>query len=217
MAAYDFITFDCYGTLIDWESGIANAFIEAGAPHDRDTILRAYANAERAIESDTYRSYRDVLTEAALRVAETLGWALTKERARFLADSLPSWKPFLDTNPSLERLSAAGVGLGILSNTDGDLLMETQRHFPVEFDFVITADQVYSYKPRHPHFLATRNRIAQSSWLHAAESNFHDIVPTNTLGIPNAWINRKHESQLPGGAPTYEFYDLTGLAALNER
>ena len=217
MAAYDFITFDCYGTLIDWESGIANAFIEAGAPHDRDTILRAYANAERAIESDTYRSYRDVLTEAALRVAESLGWALTKERARFLADSLPSWKPFADTNPSLARLRAAGTHLGILSNTDDDLIAATRKHFTVPFDLVITAQQVRSYKPRHAHFLAARERIGDAKWLHAAESNFHDIVPTNVLGIANAWINRKRESQLPGGKPGYEFADLTGLAALNER
>jgi 2-haloacid dehalogenase/putative hydrolase of the HAD superfamily len=216
MPAYDFITFDCYGTLIDWESGIANAFIEAGVPHDRDTILRAYAIAERAIESDTYRSYRDVLTEAALRVAESLDWPLTAQRARFLPDSLPSWKPFADTNPSLERLRAAGTHLGILSNTDDDLIAATRKHFSVKFDLVITAQQVRSYKPAHPHFLAARERIGDAKWLHAAESNFHDVVPANALGIANAWINRKHESPLDGGTPTYEFGDLTGLAALIE-
>jgi 2-haloacid dehalogenase/putative hydrolase of the HAD superfamily len=221
MAAHDFITFDCYGTLIDWESGIANAFIEAAADDgitlQRDEILRAYANAERAVESDEWRSYREVLTESAIRVAQTFGWPLDPKRARFLADSLPSWTPFADTNPSLARLRAAGTHLGILSNTDDDLIAATRKHFTVPFDLVITAQQVRSYKPRHAHFLAARERIGDVKWLHAAESNFHDIVPTNTLGIANAWINRKRESQLPGGEPDYEFADLTGLAALNER
>jgi 2-haloalkanoic acid dehalogenase type II len=221
MAAYDFITFDCYGTLIDWESGIANAFIEAAAADgitlDRDEILRAYANAERAVESDEWRSYRDVLTESAIRVTQTFGWPLDPKRARFLADSLPSWTPFADTNPSLERLRAAGTHLGILSNTDDELIAATRKHFTVPFDLVITAQQVRSYKPRHAHFLAARERIGDVKWLHAAESNFHDVVPTNELGIANAWINRKGEAQLPGGKPRYEFADLTGLAALIER
>jgi 2-haloacid dehalogenase len=217
MPPFEFITFDCYGTLIDWESGIANAFRDAGASASRDEILRAYANAERAIEGATYRTYRDVLTESAKRVAETIGWSLDSARATFLADSLPSWTPFPDTNPSLARLRTAGAHLGILSNTDDDLIAATRKHFTVDFDLVITAQQLRSYKPGHAHFLAARERIGSTTWLHAAESNFHDIVPANALGIPNAWINRKGESQLPGGAPTYEFEDLTGLAELIER
>lgn len=217
MPPYEFITFDCYGTLIDWESGMATAFRDAGATAQRDEILRAYANAERAIEGAEYRTYRDVLTESAKRVAQTIGWSLDPVRASFLADSLPSWTPFPDTNSSLERLRAAGANLGILSNTDDDLIAATRKHFTVKFDLVITAQQLRSYKPAHAHFLAARERIGSTKWLHAAESNFHDIVPTNALGISNAWINRKRESQLPGGAPTYEFEDLTGLAALIER
>jgi 2-haloalkanoic acid dehalogenase type II len=221
MAAYDFITFDCYGTLIDWESGIANAFIRTaandGVTLQRDDVLRAYANAERAIESDAWRSYREVLTEGAIRAAQTLGWSLDPNHANFLADSLPTWIPFPDTNPSLERLRAAGTRLGILSNTDDDLIAATRKHFTVPFDLVITAQQLHSYKPQHAHFLAARERLEDGKWLHAAQSNFHDIVPANQLGIPNAWINRKHETQLPGGEPTYEFADLTGLAALIER
>lgn len=217
MRPYDFVTFDCYGTLIDWETGIATAFADAGATSSREEILHAYAAAEREVESATYRSYRDVLTEAAIRAAEALHWPLDPARATFLADSLPSWKPFLDTNSSLERLRAAGAHLGILSNTDDDLLAATRKHFTVKFDLVITAQQVRSYKPGHTHFLAARERIgAGAKWLHAAQSNFHDIVPTNTLGIPNAWINRKQQSPLPGGKPTYEFDDLTGLATLIE-
>ena len=220
MAAYDFVTFDCYGTLIDWESGIAGAFIQNAASDgvtlQRDDVLRAYAKAERAIESDAWRSYRTVLTEAAIVVAQALGWPLDPHRASFLADSLPSWTPFADTNPSLERLRAAGANLGILSNTDDDLIAATRKHFTVPFDLVITAQQVRSYKPKHAHFLAARERIGDVKWLHAAESNFHDVVPANALGIASAWINRKGESQLPGGNPHYEFTDLTGLAALIE-
>jgi 2-haloacid dehalogenase/putative hydrolase of the HAD superfamily len=217
MARYDIITFDCYGTLIDWESGIADAFLRAAAAEDislrREDILREYANTERHVESEGYRSYREVLRDTATRVAFALGWPLAEERATFLADSLPSWQPFPDTNPALERLVAAGCRLGILSNTDDDLIAATRKHFTVDFDLVITAQQMHSYKPGHAHFLTARERIGDARWLHAAESNFHDIVPANALGIDNAWINRHGEHPLLGGVPTLEFRELGSLAA----
>jgi 2-haloacid dehalogenase/putative hydrolase of the HAD superfamily len=220
MPLFEFVTFDCYGTLIDWESGIAGAFHHAasrdGVTLSRAAILEAYAAAERSVEADTYRRYRDVLTDAAQIAAQSLGWPLAAERARFLADSLPEWAPFHDTNRTLERLRSAGIGLGILSNTDDDLLAATREHFTVDFDLVITAEQVRSYKPAHAHFLAARERLGDIGWLHAAQSNFHDIVPTNALGIPNAWINRKRQTPLPGGTPTYALHDLAGLAELLE-
>ena len=216
MPHYDVITFDCYGTLIDWESGIAGAFLRAAADDGvtltRDAILRAYAEVERHVEAERYRSYREILRETALRVAGVLGWPLDAERADFLGDSLQSWQPFSDTNPSLERLVAAGYRLGILSNIDDDLLAATREHFTVDFDLIVTAQQVRSYKPGHAHFLTAREHIGASRWLHAAESNFHDIVPTNVLGIDNAWINRLGQSPLPGGVPTLAFDDLAGLA-----
>jgi 2-haloacid dehalogenase/putative hydrolase of the HAD superfamily len=210
------ITFDCYGTLIDWESGIADAFLSAakedGVTLMRDDILRAYAAVERHVQADTYRSYREILAGTAQRVAGSVGWSLAPDSAGFLAESLPSWQPFPDTNPALERLVAAGYRLGILSNIDEDLLAATRGHFSVDFDIIVTAEQVRSYKPASAHFQTAQELIGGSSWLHAAESNFHDIVPTNALGIDNAWINRQRQSELPGGTPKYLFDDLAGLA-----
>jgi 2-haloalkanoic acid dehalogenase type II len=200
---FDIITFDCYGTLIDWESGIRAAFMAAGV--DGDAALRAYAEIEPVVEHEKYRSYREVLKETARRIAPNVA-------TDFLPDSLPSWRPFRDTNPSLERLRRADIRLGILSNVDDDLIAETRKHFTVDFDLVITAQQVRSYKPGHAHFLTARERIGSAKWLHAAQSNFHDIVPANQLGIANAWINRRGQKALPGGTPTYEFRDLAALA-----
>jgi len=200
---FDIITFDCYGTLIDWESGIRAAFMAAGV--DGDAALRAYAEIEPVVEHENYRSYREVLKETARRVAPNVA-------TNFLPDSLQSWKPFRDTNPSLERLHRAGIRLGILSNVDDDLIAETRKHFTVDFDLVITAQQVRSYKPGHAHFLTARERIGSANWLHAAQSNFHDIVPANQLGIANAWINRRGQKALPGGTPTFEYRDLAALA-----
>ena len=213
---FDIITFDCYGTLIDWESGIADAFLDAaqkdGVTLRRDDVLRAYEHHEPIVEQEQYRAYCDVLALTALRVARDLGWPL--DRGTFLPESLPRWKPFADTNPALERLRAAGYRLGILSNVDDDLLAETRRHFTVAFDLVITAQQVGSYKPAPGHFLAAKERIGSARWLHAAQSNFHDVVPVNAMGIPTAWVNRRSDTPLPGGVPTYEVRDMAGLADL---
>ena len=215
---FDIVTFDCYGTLIDWESGIADAFLRAaredGVTLRRDEILRAYALIEPVVERERFRLYRDVLTETAARVAHALGWPLAYERGTFLVTSLTSWKPFADTNAALERLRSAGYKLGILSNVDDDLIAGTRKHFTVDFDLLVTAQQVHSYKPAHGHFLSARERMGNARWLHAAQSDFHDIVPCNTLGVPNAWVNRKQEAPLPGGTPTYEVSDMAGLAEL---
>jgi 2-haloalkanoic acid dehalogenase type II len=216
MPTYDIVTFDCYGTLIDWESGITEAFQRAaredGVDVRREDILRAYAMLEPVVERERFRLYRDVLTETAARVAHALGWPLAYERATFLLASLPHWQPFADTNPALERLRAAGYRLGILSNVDDDLIAATRKHFTVDFDLVVTAQQVQSYKPAHAHFLEAKKRIGEARWLHAAQSNMHDIVPCNELGIRNAWVNRKNETALPGGAPSMEVRDMAGLA-----
>ena len=213
---YDIITFDCYGTLIDWEAGISSAFASAAAAEtrqlDRMQILKAYAEIEPSVEAVPYRRYRDVLTETAQHVAERLGWPLSRERAHFLAEGLPSWPAFADTNSALERLVAAGYSLGILSNIDDDLLAGTRRHFTVAFDLIVTAQEVGSYKPAHGHFAEARQRLGDKRWLHAAQSYFHDVVPARTLGIPVAWINRKHETAADGGRADREFHTLTELA-----
>ncbi|MGA8807246.1 MAG: HAD family hydrolase [Thermoanaerobaculia bacterium] len=215
MPHYDVITFDCYGTLIDWESGIADAFLTTAATDGvtltRDAVLRAYAETEHRVQARSDRLYRDILRDTAVRVAAIVGWPLMSERAGFLADSLPSWQLFADTNAALERLASVSR-LGILSNIDDDLLAATREHFTVSFDVIVTAQQVRSYKPGHAHFQTARELIGSASWLHAAESNFHDIVPTNVLGIDNAWINRQHQTELPGGTPKYKFDNLAGLA-----
>jgi len=207
VARFDVITFDCYGTLIDWRGGIRAAFESAGV--DGDDALRKYMQLEPEIEQG-YRPYREVLREVGKRIAPGVR----------LDETLPAWKPFADTNPALQRLRAADIRLGILSNVDDDLLAETRKHFTVDFDVIVTAQQVRSYKPGHAHFIEARKRIGNARWLHAAQSNFHDIVPTNELRIPNAWINRLAEKALPGGRPTHEFADLTALAdftTANER
>jgi hypothetical protein len=146
---FDIITFDCYGTLIDWESGIAGAFLDAaqkdGIVLQRDEVLRAYEHHEPIVEHEQYRRYRDVLALTALRVAQSLDWPLA--HGTFLPESLPRWKPFADTNRALERLRTAGYRLGILSNVDDDLLSETRKHFTVDFDLIITALLQASARP----------------------------------------------------------------------
>lgn len=213
---YDVITFDCYGTLIDWEQGIADAFAAAAAAQggtvDVRRVLEAYERIEPVVEAETYRSYREVLTESVRRVARDLGWALPEARAEFLAASLPSWRPFPDTNPALERLARAGYQLGILSNVDEDLLAGTRRHFTAPFELIVTAQQVRSYKPADGHFLAARARIGGKRWLHAAQSHFHDVAPCRRLGVPVAWVNRKGEAAPAGQRPDREVRTLTELA-----
>ena len=215
---FDLITFDCYGTLIDWEGGICDAFqTEAardGLKLDREQIIKAYMEEEPAVESTEYRAYRDVLSETAQRVAARLGWSLSADRAVFLPASLPSWPPFADTNAALERL-ARKFQLGILSNTDDDLIGATIRHFTVSFDFIVTAQQVRSYKPAFAHFQEGLARAGERRMLHAAQSYFHDVVPASKLGLPVIWVNRKAERAFEGGPkPDGEVSNLAELADL---
>lgn len=211
----EIITFDCYGTLIDWEKGISEAFVAAAAAdgHSLDgrKVLESYSRTERKVEADAYRSYAQVLRETSLLIASDLGW--TPSNPSFLVESLPRWQPFPDTNDALHRLVEAGVRMGILSNVDEELLAETRKHLSAPFDLIVTAEQVQSYKPAEGHFLEARRRIGDARWLHAAQSSFHDIVPARALGIKSAWINRKAEKPLPGGQPDHEFRDLSELAA----
>jgi 2-haloalkanoic acid dehalogenase type II len=212
-AQFDIITFDCYGTLIDWERGIRDAFageLSHGAVGP-DEALALYSLIEPIVQRERYRSYREVLDETASRVLQAAGVAAHSRG--FLSESLASWKPFDDTNPALQRLRESGARLGLLSNIDDDLLAETRKHFTVDFDLIITAAQVGSYKPAEGHFLAARTAIGNARWLHAAQSYFHDIVPTRRLGIRNAWINRKDEEPDDGGRPDREYSDLAELAS----
>jgi 2-haloalkanoic acid dehalogenase type II len=179
---------------------------------ERAAVIQAYMAAERDVEAGAHRPYRDVLAESARAVAARLGWRLDPGRASFLAESLPAWVPFPDTNAALERLRAAGYALGILSNVDDDLLAATRRHLTVDFELVVTAQQVRAYKPARPHFDAARRAIGARRWLHVGQGYFHDMVPARTLGIPNAWINRNGEPPFDGGRTDQEFPTLTELA-----
>jgi 2-haloalkanoic acid dehalogenase type II len=213
---YDVITFDCYGTLVDWEGGITRAFAEVAADEglvvDPQAVLAVHAEIEPRIQSTGYRSYREVLRQTATLIAERLGWSVSEDRAAFLADSLPTWKPFEDTNPALRRLTDAGYELGILSNIDDDLLAGTLRRLSVRFDLLVTAERLQSYKPAHDHFVEARRRIGERRWLHAAQSHFHDVVPSRQLGIPVAWVNRKAETAPGDALPDHEMRTMADLA-----
>ncbi len=214
---FDVITFDCYGTLIDWEAGITEAFRDAAAADgvslDPAAVLQAIFEQEPEAQAAEYRSYREVLTDVAMQVGRRLGWTISRERAAFLPESLPLWRPFPDTNPALERLREAGYALGILSNVDDDLLAGTRRHLTASFSLLVTAQQVRSYKPAPGHFTAARDRIGAQRWLHAAQSYFHDVTPAAAHGIPVAWINRKDEQPTGAARPKWAFRTLTELAA----
>jgi 2-haloalkanoic acid dehalogenase type II len=216
MRRFDIITFDCYGTLIDWEAGIADAFQSAaradGVHLERAAVLRTVFGAERRAEAQEYRTYRDILTDVAGRAGNSLGWKINRERASFLPESLPHWRPFADTNDALERLSRAGYDLGILSNVDDDLLAGTRRHLTVSFTVVVTAQQVHSYKPAAGHFTTARERIGARRWIHAAQSYFHDITPAVSHRIPVAWINRKGEQPTGTARPDHECRTLAEFA-----
>jgi 2-haloalkanoic acid dehalogenase type II len=210
------ITFDCYGTLIDWERGIRQAFATLaqaeGAALDPDAALSDYHIIEPKVEAEEFRSYHDVLAETARRAAERQGWALSADAAQDFALRLPEWPPFPDTDAALTRMSAAGYRLGILSNVDDDLLQATLRYFSAPIDLIVTAQQVGSYKPAPGHFVRARERLGGLRWLHAAQSYFHDIVPASALGVPAVWVNRKREPLPQGGpAPLAEVATLAEL------
>jgi 2-haloalkanoic acid dehalogenase type II len=214
---YEVITFDCYGTLIDWNRGIGNAFQAAaraeGIAVKSEVVLAIYHEIEPQIQAATFRPYRAVLAEAAQRVAERLGWVMHDAAAQRFAASLPDWPAFPDTDAALKRLAVAGYTLGILSNVDDDLLHGTLRQFSTPIELIVTAQQVQSYKPAHGHFHEARRRIGQKRWLHAAQSLFHDVKPCTELNLPVVWVNRQGESIPPGGPqPTDTVSSLAALA-----
>jgi len=191
------VTFDCYGTLIDWETGIQAAFKQslkdlALSASQESRVFDLYQEEEKRIEAlRPYRSYRKVLSEAASAAARRFGKNIPEELSTILADQLPEWDPFPDTNPTLERL-ARKYKLGILSNVDNDLLTGTLKHFNVPFDLVVTAEQVRSYKPAPKHFEEAQRIIGDKNWLHVAASLYHDIQPASKHGIKTVWGNRNN-------------------------
>jgi 2-haloacid dehalogenase/putative hydrolase of the HAD superfamily len=215
--AYELLTFDCYGTLIDWETGIAEAFREAasrdGVTLERDAVLAAHAEVEPVVQREAFRPYRDVLARTAVEVGRRLGWAIGIERGRFLPESLPHWPVFPDTNAALRRLAAAGLELGILSNVDDDLIAATLRRLDAPFAFIVTAQQAQAYKPTPAHFIIAAERVAGRRWLHVAQSWFHDVVPASGRRIPVLWVNRKGEAAAADARPVGVVRDLADAAS----
>jgi 2-haloalkanoic acid dehalogenase type II len=214
----DVITFDCYGTLVDWRSGIVDAFRMMAqrlgvSPSPAAEILALHAEIEPAVQQGTYTSYARVLELVALEMAARLGWRLAEGDEAFLPESLPRWPAFPETNPALERIIGIGCRLGILSNIDDALLDATRKQFTVDFDVVVTAQQVRSYKPAHSHFHTARSAVGSRGWVHAAQSYFHDVCPAVALGIPVVWVNRLGEVPTARARPDAEVRDLAGLAA----
>ena len=211
-AAGPILTFDCYGTLVDWRAGIVGAFRDSlPTPVDDETILVLHAEIEPRVQAGEYKSYRQVLRETSARIFERLGLAPPAE-PDFLPDSLAGWPPFADTRSALERLRRGGFALGILSNVDNDLLAETVRVLEVGFELLVTAQSVGSYKPAPGHFDAARELIGDRPWIHVAQSLFHDIVPAAELGIPAVWIDRLGETPPEALRGVRRFADLAGLA-----
>ena len=209
------LTFDCYGTLIDWEGGLTRSFERIFGPEAlsrRQELFEAYVEIEAHIEGGAYQPYRDILNEVVGRLGRRYGWKLTAKRRFLLPELLPTWTPFADTNDALERLKKE-FRLGVLSNIDRDLFAQTAKHFSIAFDFVVTAEDVESYKPGLGHFHQMLEKHAEKqTTLHVAQSQFHDGRPANALGIAFAWINRYNEPADPEVVAAVVFRDLKSLA-----
>jgi len=190
------ISFDCYGTLIDWESGILLALRAVLVNHGQSlpdaAILELYGEFEAEAESGPYQSYRDVLQSVVRAFAERLNFKASSAEVHSLHESVRAWSPFPDTLPALRELQKR-YKLVVISNIDDDLFAETRKHLDVEFDGVITAEQARSYKPSVNNFqMALRTlAISPDRLLHAAQSIYHDVVPARSLGISTVWVNRK--------------------------
>ena len=209
MAEDRWCTFDCYGTLIDWNGGIRAELARVFGEDRADELLARYHELEPELEADGTRSYREVLTEAMRQ----LGAPPREEDA--LARSLPEWRPFPEVREALEQARANGWKLAILSNTDRDYIDASQRQIGVPFELAIVASEVGSYKPALGHWRAFQREIGRLPDVHVAASLFHDIAPANELGLRSIWINRLGET--PGPKASRELPDLAGLpAALEE-
>lgn len=219
------ITFDCYGTLIDWETGMLAAlrplFCRNGKIVSDEKLLEIYGEAEAEVEAGPYQRYRTVLSETVQAMGRALGVDITAQDGRQFAASVALWEPFPDTVACLQAL-ARRYKLGIISNIDDDLFAGTQRKLEVKFDLIVTAEQVQSYKPSLRNFREAlrRSGLSKDEVLHAGQSVYHDIVPASFLGIKNVWVNRPSIRPGAGAAkpasaqPQFEVQNLNELLAL---
>lgn len=202
LARFRVLTFDCYGTLIDWESGILAALRPLLAAHAQDlpdeSILQTYASLEAEAERSPYRPYRDVLATVADGFGERLGFTPTPAERAALAASVPHWPPFPDTVAALQAL-ARRFALIAVSNIDDNLFAASARRLQVPFTAAVTAEQAGSYKPAPRHFELALQRasVPKAQVLHVAQSLYHDIAPAQALGLATVWVNRR------GGRPGF--------------
>ncbi|MBJ7347321.1 MAG: HAD-IA family hydrolase [Thermoleophilaceae bacterium] len=192
------VTFDIYGTLIDWENGVYEAFkAEAErtdfALPDKNKVTEAFMRHQQAIKSGSYELYAEVLRRTALAVAEEFEWDLESSRSNFLPLSVERWKPFREANAALDRI-AKKYKVGLVGNIDDKLLVMSRRHIRSDFDIVVTAQQVRSYKPELAHFKECQRRIGtKKDWIHVGSSYFYDVAPALANKLPAIWVNRKGE------------------------
>ena len=192
---YEIVTFDCYGTLINWEAGLLPALQRILAAHKKEIndaiLLKLYGDFEQRAEGGTYQNYKEVLASVVRQFGEELKFMPTKEEVTSLAESLPTWKPWPDTVAALRRLKSR-FRLAILSNIDDDLFAATRSQLGVDFDEVITAQQAQAYKPSLKIFVLALSRINAPAHrvLHVGQSIYHDVVPAQALGLATVWVNR---------------------------
>jgi 2-haloacid dehalogenase len=214
------MTFDCYGTLIDWESGLLAAIRPILGAHGHDLsdaeMLTIFGELEPK-EQDPYQRYCDVLANVVRRFAERLGFSASEEEAQSLPASLQDWKPFPDTNAALAKLSAK-YKLAIISNTDDDLFAATSRHFETDFAEVVTAEQARAYKPSPAPFRLALERLGlpHGQVLHVGQSIYHDVVPAQSLGMSSVLVNRRGfgATRPTEGEPDLKVPDMQTLARL---
>jgi len=204
-------TFDCYGTLIDWNAGIGAVLEHLYGADKAPELLRRYHELEPQVQAEAYRSYAEVLSLTLERLAHETGYGIPEGESGVLARSLPDWPAHAEVPAALAELRARGWQLAILSNTDRELIAASQRTLGVPFDLAVVAEDVRSYKPAHAHWerffeLASTDR---EHHVHVAASLFHDIAPARELELNTVWINRDGEAAEP--QPDRELPDLARL------
>lgn len=212
-------SFDCYGTLIDWEGGLGSflygfALRHQPEPADNgDAMRRGWEAIQFDLIQGPYQPYKEVLAASLRRWAEERGYPYRAEDGQALVRAMRSWQPFPDTRPALTRARAAGLKLAILSNTDRDIIAHSLKHLEIPFDLVLTAEDCGSYKPSLANFERLLRELGESPEhvLHVAFGFKYDIGPANRLGMRSAWVNRHMEPIPAGGQPDFIWRDLWGL------
>lgn len=222
---FSVLTFDCYGTMIDWESGIFSALRPILRTHHKElsdiALLELYAELELEAEQREYQAYRDILQSVVRGLGERLGFKPTDAEVRSLPDSIANWQPFPDTVAALRKLKNR-YKLAVISNIDDDLFALSAPKLGVKFDEVITAQQARCYKPCKRIFEIARERIGaeKEKWLHAGQSVYHDVIPAKALGIATVWVKRPSPRVGAGATkaatakPDVEVASLAALADL---